>query len=359
MAGVLLLAMSMRALVAGVLLASACALPVAEEPAASAIGEGICAEAGGSLPSGPDCHPRQRSSVVGAYFRKVTSTADPHHGGIVVAGLLPLVSLDPDRWFSTSDPDRLYQNGPMDRPSVYLGGHAGSAEVDAGLTWDRVYHSDGSPTWTDDLSGCDHGDLAHRFVVAADGSVWSALGVPRLEGAIGLVPGFAFRAFWRARKWQNPDPRGGANHYFYPGEPIRMAVHVVGKDTLALYIHPDPTDGREIAVRFTVPGFGRGAPQSFKRVSSIDQFGLSNGRRVGLETLHSQVLPTRSAAVGAVWNEVTLLGTDLSPRCSLACGAPAVMGADAVFDGAGYDRIFRIAGQTAAGGETLDIVPSP
>jgi hypothetical protein len=337
--------------------ASACLLDGASnEPVAVALGDASCAEEAGAS-GGLDCHPRRRSSVTGAYFRKVTSLADAAHGGIVVAGRLPLVDLDPDRWFSTTDPARAYQIGPMDRPSLYLGGHASGTEVDAGLTWDRVYHVDGRPTWTDEPSGCDGGAPDHRFLENADGTVASLLGTPRLEGLAGLVPGFAFRAFWRAGQWNNPDLTSGANHYFYPGEPIRMAIHTVGKDTLALYIHPEPTDGREIAVRFRVPGFGRGAPQSFKRVNSIDQFAAVNGRRVGLETLRSEVLPTRSSVVGAEWTEVTLLGVDRAPRCALACGAPAVFGADAAFAGGGYDRIFTLARQTASGGEAIDIVP--
>lgn len=328
------------------------------DPGASALGTAWCSEEAEPGLAVADCHPRQRGAVTGAYFRKVTSLPDPAHGGIVGALRLPFVDLDPDRWFSTSEAKRAWQNGPMDRPSVYLGGHASGAEVDAGLTWDRVYHVDGRPTWTDEPSGCDGGDLAHRFVVNDDGTVVSLAGALRLEGLDGLVPGFAFRAFWRAGRWQNPDAASLENHYFFPGERIRMAIHTVAKDTLALYIHPDPTDGRDIAVRFTVRGFGRGAPQSFKRVNSIDQFAATNGRRVGLETLRSEVLPTRSSAVGAEWTEVTLLGLDRQPRCALACGAPAIFGADTAFDGPGYDRVFGLARQTAAGGEAIDIVPT-
>lgn len=328
------------------------------EPTASSLGGADCSEESGSQGATNDCHPRQRSNVVGAYFRKVSSRADVAHGGIVGAGRLPWVDLDPDRGFTTSDPNRAYQIGPMDRPSVYMGGHAGGAEVDAGLTWDRVHASDGRSTWTDDPSACDHADAAHRFVVNADGSVASVGGTPRPEGLTGLVPNFAFRAFWRAAQWHNPDPASSTNAYFYPGEPIRMAIHTVGVDAVALYIHPDPTDGREIAVRFTVPGFGRGAPQSFKRVTSIDQFASVEGRRVGLETLHSEVLPTRSAVVGATWTEVTMLGVDHQPRCALACGAPAMFGADELFANGGYDRVFGISGQTGTGAETIDIVPS-
>lgn len=345
--------------------ASACLVDAGGEGGATesdgrALGDAVCAEEAGAAtgPAVPDCHPRRSSRVIGAYFRKVTSLADVAHGGIVGAGVLPMVELDPDRWFSTTDAKRAYQIGPMDRPSVYMGGNASGTEVDAGLTWDRVYAVDGRATWTDDPTGCDRGDAAHRFVADDQGKVASVLGTPRAEGLVGLVPNFAFRAFWRVASWHNPDRASAANHYFYPGEPIRMAIHTLGPDTLALYIHPDPTDGRDIAVRFAARGFGRGAPQSFKRVSSIDQFASVNGKRVGLETLRSEVLPTRSAVVGAEWTEVSLLGLDGQPRCALACGAPAVVGADALFADGGYDRVFGLARQTAAGGEAIDIVPS-
>jgi hypothetical protein len=305
-----------------------------------------------------DCHPRRTSTVTGAYFRKVTSLADAAHGGIVGELRLPMVDLDPSRTFATADPDLHWQNGPMDRPSVYLGGHAAGSEVDAGLTWDRVYHVDGRAAWTDAANGCDGGDPTRRFVVDDAGNVTDVLGTPRLAGLSGLVPDFAFRTFWRTRSWNNPAPTSGMNHYFWPNETIRMAIHVVARDELALYVHPEPSDGRDVAKSFRATGFGRGLPQSFKRVSSIDQFANVGGRRVGLETLRSEVLPTRSSAVAAVWREVTLLGLDRRPRSPLACDAPAVIGADARFASGGYDAVFTISEQTDAGGETIDIVPA-
>lgn len=358
--------LSSNAVLLGVLvaLASACAAEPPEdgegEEAEVEAASSVCVEQRAVRASTHDCHPRVRDDVKGAYFRKVTSTASARHAGIAGEGLLPRVTLDRSRWLSTppelrspQPPQKVYGYGPLDVPSVYMGGHAGSQEVDAGLAFSRVFLRDGRAAWTDDVaSGSDGGDPEHRFTVEPDGRVVSGTGRVRPEGLRGLVEDWAFRPFWRVRAWNNPSVSSADNRYFYPGQPFRMSVRVTGRDTLALHIDSGADDPAPFAVSFSAPGFGRGGKQSFKRVNSIDLSQIANGRRDGREG--APVIPTRSRAVGARWTRVDLLGENGVARCTLACGAEAVVGADTA---SRYDAIFTLSAQDAAGSETIDIDP--
>jgi hypothetical protein len=60
--------------------------------------------------------------------------------------VLPEVSFDSNRYFVSPWGADHFQTGPLDRPSVYLGGHAAGKEIDTGLTWDRVYDVEGRAT---------------------------------------------------------------------------------------------------------------------------------------------------------------------------------------------------------------------
>lgn len=325
------------------------------EAAASA-----CVEEGAGSGAAKDCHARSVDDVQGAYFRKVTSRASAAHHGVEGEGRLPRVTLDPARWLTTprelrapQAPQKVFSFGPLDVPSVYMGGHAGSQEVDAGLAWSRVFLRDGRAAWTDDVtSGSDGGDPARRFTVEADGRVVSGTGQVRAAGLAGLVEDWAFRPFWRVRAWNNPSVSSADNRYFYPGQSFRMSVRVASRDTLAMRIDGGAGDRAPFEVTFSAPGFGRGLKQSWKRVNSIDLSQAVNGRREGREG--APVLATRSKALGARWEKVSLLGEGGRARCKLACGASAIVGADLRHR---YDAIFSTTGQTAAGGETIDIDP--
>ena len=74
----------------------------------------------------------------GSYFRKLSSPADVRHQGIAAEVVLPTPRFDPTR--QNNNPvgkdgkaKPSYEIGPLDRPSVYLGGGAGSQELGAGL----------------------------------------------------------------------------------------------------------------------------------------------------------------------------------------------------------------------------------
>jgi len=322
---------------------------------------GACAEEGRGSSDPDDCHPRVRANVRGAYFRKVNSRATVAHTGIRGEGTLPTVSIDRSRWLPTpadlrgadAQPQAVFTFGPLDTPSVYMGGHAGTQEVDCGLSWSRVFLRDGRGTWTDNLSsGSDGGNAARRFVVEANGKVVDGLGNVRARGLDGLVENFAFRPYWRVQAWANPSVRSAENRYFYPGTSFRMNVRVISRGTVQMRIDSGVTDTAPFITTFAAPGFGAGLPQSFKRVNSVDQFRVVNGKRDGLEG--SNVLPTQTRVTDAKWKTVSLLGAGGVQRCKLACGAESVAGLDIAGP---YDSIFSLDDQSAEGGESIDIHP--
>lgn len=315
-------------------------------------------------PPDPDCHPHQSSSAHGAYFRKVTSSASTAYRAIHVVGSLPRVVIDRERWFQTDLAGEEWKNGPLDRPSLYLGGRASGVEVDAGLTWDRVYDDQGRATWTDELeSGSDGDEPEHRFIVLASGAVESAEGVPRPEGMTGLIENFAFRAFWRANGlWANPPVGSELNKYYYPGQGFRMQIRTAAAGLLELTMNDDgPMDehgqtAKFIQQTFDAPGWGVGAAQLFKRVNSIDQFTVIDGERVGLETADLDVLPTHTRAINGEFLIVRLLGAQGVLEGYLDCAQPAVVGSDLILE-AQYENIFLLYAQNEMGGERSIIVP--
>lgn len=308
----------------------------------------------------------------GAYFRKVRSTSHVDHRGIRGVGILPLVSFDPDRQYVSGQGLDHFTTGPLDRPSVYMGGHAAGREVDAGLTWDRVYDPHGRATYTDDPLGTDSRDPAHRFAhVQVEGQ-------PALEDGTGSVvavgqddadiwtdrlrPNFAFRPFWRTtneggNRWHNPRVGSADNVYFYPGERFTMTVQEAGPNQvrMGIRLEDEPTT-EHFTTTFRQERFGVGRPQSFKRVNSIDQFTVDDaGRRVGLEG--EDVLPTRTTATGGGWDEVFILGpSGVKHRPVAGPDFTEVRGGDVA---PRYDEIFRRSGWNAQGGERLDITPLP
>jgi hypothetical protein len=249
----------------------------------------------------------------GAYFRKVASRprADTH--GIRVRVRLPDLAFDPAREYAAPGSQSDYRTGPLDRPSVYIGGTAANHEVDVGLTWDRVY----------DGSGAAQSELA-------------------------------FRPYWRTtngkNEWHQPRVGSRDNVYFYPGETITMTLAEAGRDLLRLDIAGEHS---HFVQTFEQLGFGDGAPQVWKRVSSIDQFMLdANHGRVGLEG--RDVLPTHTTALHAAWTSAELLGASGDAIGVLGCDSIEVRGADTA---SRYDVIFVRSALDERGGETLDIVP--
>lgn len=281
-------------------------------------------------------HPIQYASASGAWFYKSESVSSQSWVGIRAEGRLPRISIDPSRQFTSA---RDYRAGPLDRPSVYLGGTVGGAEVDAGLSWDRVYSSDGQPV------------------------------VPEK---------FLFRPFWRTSpkwgaptEWNNPDIRSEKNIYFEPGEAIRMSIEVVSPAGLsplqvALSIcSQDAAAPRCFKTRFAHAG-RPSKPSTFKRVNSIDQFRIDGktGNRIGCEG--ESVVATQTTALDATWSSVTLLKRQRGSQLPIAVPMTAslqhtLVGREFKEMGqtVGIRTYFRDSPINSAGGlERISIVPS-
>jgi hypothetical protein len=231
----------------------------------------------------------------GAWFYKTEQEKPDDSEGISSIFTLPKFKHDPKRYF-TNPGNKLapYTVGPLDRASVYLGGQIGGTELDAGLTWDKVYDKNGDP---------------------------------EVENG---VEKFAFRPFWRATEklnsdtvWHNPDRSENArkvrlnerdedkktrdeiverycnNHksdvekneckdsnisFVSPGKKINMSLEVIDK-----FPEPKKYGNRFIVKMKIIEPFNKpfkicfitcfehlGKPgvnqNSWKRVSSIDQF---------------------------------------------------------------------------------------
>jgi hypothetical protein len=309
------------------------------------------------------------SNARGAYFRKVSSLPDASATGIAGTITLPSPTFDASRDYLSPAGLDDFRTGPLDRPAVYMGGNAQGHEIDAGLTWDRVYDAEGRATYTDLENGTDDGDPAHRFsreiqggrLVLLDGTGQVvARGADAESRFAALSPNFAFRIFWRTNNpgqthdWNNPAITSPQNLYFYPGQAVRMEVRGVRQDQLSLSIRrADDTAAPAFSQTIYQVGFGRGAPQSFKRVNSIDQFYVDgSGARRGREG--QNVLATDTEALGAIWHTVSIERSDGGTTPMSGPAYQEVRGADTA---AIYGTIFRVSGPTQLGGENLDITP--
>lgn len=334
----------------------------------------------------------------GAYFHKVVGPSRTDAHGLRVQGRLPDVSLSASRWQvsgNESDPAigggpaammtallktqpfasamqslTHYTTGPLDKPSVYLGGQHGQ-EADMGLSYDRVYDKAGKAVFTNQHEGADPAELRdpkNQFVYdGASSSLKDGTGavVATGEAAVKqamidqkLALSFAFRPFWRVSpsepnttNWSNPPPSTdparraawaqATNHvgavpdnaYFYPGEQFAMNVRSTTKGQLRLDIRGNGADSDVPAfgVDLKASSFGKGLAQEFKRVSSIDQKGREK----------QNVVPTSSMAIGLVWDKTeVLLGAARTPTALSSLGAVQVRGRD-LADSSVYDKIFN------------------
>ncbi len=352
--------------------------PTAQRPAGlgdSFEGQGLGRPVQANFGSRVDPHAK------GAYFRKVESQASAQNRGITGTGTLPQVSTDPTRQFQGTG-STAWQTGPLERPSVYMGGRApGGKEVDAGLTWDRVYDSQGRATFTDNPQGSDMRDPSHRFVrttVEGQPALVDSNTPPRVvaqgKAAVDakmktLRENFAFRPFWRDtnsdtpadQRWHNPPvkPQADAkpeehNQYFYPGERFTMTIQSQGPERVRMDIRLEGAkEHQHFTTQFRQEGWGPRKSTSFKRVNSVDQFAIRDGKRVGAEKLG--VEPTRTTALGGSWDEVSLLRAGNKRLPMTGSQFTTIKGQDTA---ARYGEIFNISGSTDRGGERVDIHPS-
>ena len=253
----------------------------------------------------------------GAWFRKVESAAGVSARGIEAWGVLPKPSFDPAREHEAAPGEEPYKSGPLDRPDVYVGLGADGAEVDAGLIWDHVYGADGRDT-----------------------GKW------------------AYRVYWRTSGggWENPEPGADDDLTFKPGERFALTLTASADGTARLAVRRAGARAASRAYSFAVPGLvsanGGLKPASFKRVHSIDQFRLENGRRRGNEG--RPALATAATLSGGRWEGAHLLLEDGERRALAGSAATVVRGPDA----AGiYASVFPSAGVGEGGGEEMSVYP--
>jgi hypothetical protein len=302
----------------------------------------------------------QESRFTGAYYHKVSSTASAENRGISGTGTLPEIRTDPNRTFVGAGGINDWQTGPLDRPSVYMGGHAKGHELDAGLSWSRRYDESGRATFTDRAEGTDGNDPAHRF--SKQGNIWrDGTGQEISDPAVirSLQPNFAFRAFWRTTNegetnpWHNAD-KSDPNQYFYPGQQISMSINTDNTHPNRVQMEISTPGQPAFRQAFHQEGFGEGGRQEFKRVNSIDQFDIHEGERRSVEkTPDKTVRVTQATAVGGGWDSVSILKTRGADQALRATQSTVIHGRDV------DPRTFQSdpARSNAAGGEYVDIFP--
>ncbi len=253
----------------------------------------------------------------GAWYRKVVSPAGGEFTGIEGWGVLPKPVFDPSREHAAAPGEESYTSGPLDRPDVYLGLHAEGAEVDAGLIWDRVY----------DASGRGTGE-------------------------------FAYRVYWRTSKgsWNNPKPGAADDLYLRPGDRFALTLRALPDGSARLSVRRAGKEGASAGYSFPVPGLiaadGSLKALSFKRVHSIDQFRLENGRRKGNEG--RPALATRASVSGGRWEGAHLLSVGGGRAALSGQRATVARGADAA---SRYGAVFPSAGVGEGGAEEMRILP--
>jgi hypothetical protein len=265
--------------------------------------------------------PASASAIVekarGAWFRKVVAPRGDSFDGVEGWGVLPRPAFDPAREHAAAPGEDAYKAGPLDRPDVYVGLGADGAEVDAGLIWDHVYGADGRDT----------GELAYRV-------------------------------YWRTSKggWKNPAVGAADNLYLRPGDRFALTLRALPDGSARLSVRRAGRNAASAAYAFPVPGLlsadGALKPLAFKRVHSIDQFRLEDGRRRGNEG--RPAIATRTTLDGGRWEGAHLLGAGGARRAFAGGLATVARGVDAA---GRYGSVFPEAGVGAGGAEEMVVRP--
>ena len=270
---------------------------------------------------------------------------------------------------------------PRDRPSLYLGGNSHELECDVGLTWDRIFRSDGLPVYTDKLDGNSQGVPENEFHVELDAGtpvlkrgdgVDVVRGRAQVEERVAqLAAAHAYRPYWRAvdsvkgNYWNTEPVTSSQNLYFYPEQEIRIELRVVGRQLMELLVAADTYEFRK---RFEQLKWGPGETTVWKRVNSIDQdgtecrgiskkivtetgvkfVGMKDGKECGVQ-------PTKTNVKGAVWKSVFLLDRS-GAKTPFACNVFIERGMDII---PSYNKVFTYSSpHPVTGAMTVDIDPS-
>ncbi len=269
---------------------------------------------------------KKKCKAQGAWFYKIEQEKPDDSIGISATFNLPKFEHDPNRYFTNkANVHGAHTVGPLDKASVYLGGQIGGAELDAGLSWDRVYDNQNNPT-----------------------------------------DRFAFRPFWRATEklnskteWHNPDltvkvlndreikvknicDKRNANNgcssknrsFEQPGTEMNMSLQIVEKQENKYIIEMKIADrdnpGNCFVTCFEHLGIPGKNDNSWKRVSSIDQFtlgpcytskdgSLTTNKSEGMKDENGKYIPYKKKVKKNVGGKDTFVKVDTEPQdCRLS-----------------------------------------
>jgi|GEM_PF-3594799 len=168
---------------------------------------------------------------IGSYYYKFKGKENEKNKKVVLSVSVPRVDIDTTRWHNAIGKEGFDKTGPMDRPSVYVGGNASGTEFEGGLSWDRVYTNDGKPTE----------EFAYRIFLRAPGV--SPTG------------------------WINPGVGSKDNVYFRQGEKVELSMERRGPGMMALTVKGE--NKAPVELLFVLPDTSY---SSYKYVVAIDQF---------------------------------------------------------------------------------------
>ncbi len=168
---------------------------------------------------------------IGSYYYKFKGEASEKNKNVVLSVSIPRVDIDTTRWHKATGEEGFDKTGPMDRPSIYVGGNASGTEFEGGLSWDRVYDKEGKPTE----------EFAYRIFLRAPGV--SPMG------------------------WINPKVGSKDNVYFRQGEKIKLSMERRGPGTMVLVVRGESGDPVEMPFSLSDT-----SSPSYKYVIAIDQF---------------------------------------------------------------------------------------
>ena len=167
------------------------------------------------------------------------------------------------------------------------------------------------------------------------------------------------RSSWRTSKggWENPGKSASDNLYLNPGDGFILTMLVLPDGKARLSVSGTGKGAASEDYTFDVPGLrdasGKLKPLSFKRIHSIDQFRLVDGKRMGNE--NHPALPTRTRLTGGSWSGASLIAAGGKERRPLAGSLATVhRGADAA---SRYAAIFPAAAVGEHGEEEMAILP--
>jgi len=249
---------------------------------------------------------------VGSYYYKFKGEANEKNKKVVLSVSVPRVDIDTTRWHNATGQEGFDKTGPMDRPSIYVGGSASGTEFEGGLSWDRVYTEEGRSTE----------EFAYRIFLRAPGV--SSTG------------------------WINPQVGSKDNVYFRKGEKVELSMERRGSGMMALVVKGE--NRAPVELSFALPDTSY---LSYKYVVAVDQFveNERTGLREGNEGRRAKPTKTTVSNLNIEHAHVELEGGEAQPLGFFSPYNTVIVPGDVVPP---PFRISRVNPQTGAFSCTID-----